>query len=100
MPWTLVALAAGWTLVFEALTCAGRFGLGLRSRVYAGLYLRYTFGVRVHHAYFAAPLLPAALLTPLEAGAREFAVAVALGLVFSDLLHHFIVLPLLTGERD
>ncbi len=100
MAWTAAALVLGWTAGFELLTCVCRFGFGLRSKVYAERYRRYTLGVRVHHAYFAALVLPAALMVPMEAWLQRALVAAALGLVLSDLLHHFVVLPILTGEFE
>jgi hypothetical protein len=100
MFWTLVGLAAAWTVGFELLTCLFRFGLGLRSKVYANRYRRFTLGIRIHHAYFAAAVLPAAYAVPMEGWLRDILAAAAAGLVFSDLLHHFVVLPILTGEFE
>lgn len=100
MFWTLAALAAAWTAGFELLTCLFRFGLGLRSKVYANRYRRFTLGIRIHHAYFAAAVVPLALGVPMEAWLRDVLLAASAGLVFSDLLHHFVVLPIVTGEFD
>jgi hypothetical protein len=100
MLWTLAALAVAWTVGFELLTCVFRFGIGLRSKVYANRYRRYTLGIRVHHAYFAAVVLPAAYGVPMEPWMRDILVAAAAGLVLSDLVHHFVVLPILTGEFE
>jgi len=100
MTWTMAALVLAWTAGFELVTCVGRFGFGLRSRIWVDRYRPYTLGVRVHHAYFAAPVLPAALLVPMEGWLQAQFIAAAAGLVLSDLLHHFVVLPVLTGEMD
>lgn len=100
MVWTAAVLVLVWTAGFELLTCVGRFGLGLRSKVWANRCKPYTLGIRVHHAYFAALVLPAALLMPMEAWIRDVLIAAAAGLVLSDLLHHFVVLPILTGEFE
>ena len=100
MLWSLALLVLAWTAGIELVTCVGRFGFGLRSKDWASRYRPFTLGVRVHHAYFAALVLPAALLAPVEIGLRDVLVAAAAGLVLSDLLHHFVVLPVLTGEIE
>jgi len=100
MSGTVAALVLGWTAGFELITCIGRFGFGLRSKGWAERCRPYTLGLRVHHAYFAVPVFPVALLASPEPWLQRTLVAAALGLVLSDLLHHFVVLPLFTGEFE
>ncbi len=96
----LLLWTAGATLAFEAITCLGRFGFGFRSREIAPLYKRCTFGVRIHHGYVGAAAVPPTFLVGMEPALQVALGAAAGGLILSDLLHHFVVLPILTGEFD
>lgn len=100
MFWATVGVLGAFTLLFEALTCLGRFGLGLRSREIAPRYQKYTFGVRIHHGYVGAAVLPPPLVGAFDPWTQCLLVGVAGGLILSDLIHHFMVLPLLTGRCD
>ena len=60
---------------------------------------RLTFGIRIHHSYIGLLLLPAALL--LEKKSPRFAFhlsIIGLGLFSSDMIHHFLVLWIITGR--
>jgi hypothetical protein len=96
----LILLTLATTVVFEVLTCAGRFFLGLRSCEIAPRYKRYTLGVRIHHGYVGAAAVPPSLLVSSDPVFSPIFLAVAGGLILSDLVHHFLVLPLTTGEFD
>jgi hypothetical protein len=82
------------TLGIELLCCLFRFVFRMRSREIQARWL----GVRIHHGYTGVALFPALFFLPSMWAAWIGAVAVAL--VLSDLLHHFVVLPLATGQRD
>ncbi len=89
-----------WTILIEALTCVLRFGLALEStRDTASTIGRLTFGLRIHHSYIGVALLPVALLLERQHPRLAFHVLViGLGLFFSDMIHHFAVLWLVTGS--
>ncbi len=93
--WLLVA-----TVLLEIITCAARFGFRLRSRSWVRIYSKYTLGIRVHHGYFGVALLPALFFFPIDSKEGAGIAAFAGGLILSDLIHHLVVLPLLTGEMD
>lgn len=100
MVWATVGVVLGATLAFEFLTCVGRFGLGFRSREIAPRYKKFTFGIRIHHGYVGAAVLPPGLLAEGSPLVQLALLGLAGGLILSDLLHHFVVLPLLTGQFD
>jgi hypothetical protein len=100
MSLSLILLTLATTVAFEVLTCAGRFFLGLRSCEIAPRYKRYTLGVRIHHGYVGAVAMPPSFMVSSDPVFSPVLLAVAAGLVLSDLVHHFVVLPLITGEFD
>ncbi|MEJ7592655.1 MAG: hypothetical protein WKF77_13980 [Planctomycetaceae bacterium] len=83
-----------WTVIFEAVTCLLRFGLRLEStRDTASTIGVLTFGLRIHHSYVGVALIPIAMLVERrwpEVG--RHVLMIGIGLVLSDLIHHFIVL--------
>lgn len=79
----------------EIVACVGRFGAGVRS---ADVITPLTLGVRIHHGYVGAALLVLALVLPPKW--RYASAAIGLALVVSDLIHHFVVLPLALGSFD
>src|SRR5262249_21085120 len=83
--------------VLEVFTCVLRFGLQLQStrdtRALSGL----TFGIRIHHAYPGVLLLLLALAVP-QGAWRTLALVLGIGLLASDLGHHFAVLWPITGD--
>lgn len=88
-------VAAGiLTAIFEIAACVGRFGFGIRSRDH----LKLTMGVRIHHGYVGGVLWVLALL--LSAPAATYVGAIGTALVVSDLMHHFVVLPLAIGKIE
>jgi hypothetical protein len=92
-------LLAGLVLavLIELLTMALRFGLHLEStRDTAGTIGTLTFGLRIHHGYIGLFLIPLAWCFPL--GLRHLLWIVAIGLIMSDLMHHFLVLWPITGS--
>lgn len=97
---SIVRQAIAWTVAFELLTCALRFGAGLEStRDTASTIGQLTMGVRIHHSYIGLIMLPIAMLIERRwpRGSRWIS-GIGLGLLFSDLIHHFLVLWLITGS--
>jgi hypothetical protein len=81
----------------EAITAALRFGLRLEStRDTASTVGMLTLGLRVHHGYIGLLLLPLGWCFPV--GLRHLVWIIAIGLIFSDLAHHFLVLWPITGS--
>lgn len=91
-----------WTVIFELVTLVLRFGFSLEStRDTASTVGLLTAGLRVHHSYLGMLLLPAAAWLPRRAAWLERRLAaIAAGLVLSDLVHHFVVLWLVTGSAQ
>ncbi|MFH1468454.1 MAG: hypothetical protein ABIO70_28955 [Pseudomonadota bacterium] len=93
-------LACGYGLALavamEAVTCLFRFGLGLQATRDTGFLARLTFGLRIHHGYVGLLLI---LLAALRPGLwRNLALIVGVGMLVSDLIHHFLVLWPITGS--
>jgi hypothetical protein len=94
-------LTVGLTLLVEGVTCIGRFGLGVRGTRSTRWLAPFTFRLRVHHAYTGALLAAGAAVALSSASPwRLPLVCAGLALLVSDLIHHFIVLPALTGATD
>lgn len=97
---TLLWQTIAWTVILELITVALRFGFALEStRDTASTIGRLTFGLRIHHSYMGIALLPVAMW--LERRSPKWStiiLALGLGLFFSDMIHHFVVLWLVTGS--
>jgi hypothetical protein len=89
-----------WTVIFETITCLLRFGLRLEStRDTASTIGVLTSGLRIHHSYVGVALIPIAMLFEKrwpQIGRNVLMIAMAL--VLSDLIHHFIVLWYFAGS--
>ena len=91
----------GLTIIFEVITVILRFGFDMQvtrdTKSTVGLL---TFGVRIHHLYMGALLIPVALWwwknRSAKVGRWLFVIGVAA--FCSDLIHHFLVLWPLTGS--
>lgn len=84
-------------VAIEAVTVLLRFGADLQSTRDTAWVARLTFGLRVHHGYLGALAL-AALLVLRDPAWRRGALILGLGLLLSDLAHHFLVLWPWTGS--
>lgn len=83
-------------VLIEAITVALRFGLSLEStRDTASTIGVYTLGLRVHHGYIGLFLIALGWCFP--RGLRHALWIVGIGLLVSDLMHHFFVLWPITG---
>lgn len=96
--WWIISGAAG----IELLTIALRFGLELQAtRDTASNIGVLTGGIRIHHGYIGILLLIISLV--LWRYTRPFAqrmLIIGAALLISDLIHHFVVLWLLTGNPE
>ena len=88
-------------VAIEALTIWTRFGLGLQATRDTGFIGTLTFGVRVHHGYVGVLLaILGSWLFPNNIGLRNVCWMIALALILSDLMHHFLVLWPTTGSPE
>ena len=88
--WVLAA-----TLLTEAITLYLRFG---RQQTAVEFNKTAPLVLQIHHMFWSVPLLaalPFCWRRPRLSGAL---LGIALGFIISDLLHHFVVLPLLVGN--
>ena len=95
-PFRLSALFC--TVVLEATTIAGRLLSGESAAAWAAR-TQPPLWMRIHHMFWAIPVaaLAAAVIGRWPRVGRVLA-GFAVGLVASDLLHHFVVLPLWVGN--
>ena len=94
-----VAWGVGLTLAIEAITCVGRFYLGLQATQDTAFLASVTFGLRIHHAYLGILLIGLTFLTRNNAF-RRWGLRIGASLILSDLVHHFIVLWAVTGNPE
>ena len=89
--WAVVA-----TLVIEAATVATRLASGVTAAEFNAS-VDPPLLVKMHHMFWAVPLILAGMF--LRGKRASYVVwALALGLILSDLMHHFVVLPLWVGN--
>ncbi len=94
--WTLTLAL---TAIIEGLTCLFRFGFRLEStRDTASWVAPLTFGIRIHHGYVGVLLCLASWLLIRREPARRATLICGAALALSDLIHHFVVLWLVTGD--
>jgi hypothetical protein len=96
--WKNLCWIAALTIVFEAVTCLFRFGLGMQSTRDTTITGHFTFGLRIHHGYVGVLLVAAAFLIPQCWRLRTWCLRIGVALVASDLIHHFLVLWPITGD--
>lgn len=95
---TFVLSAGLSTAIFEGITIAGRLLSGGSASDWIEA-AQPPLWLRVHHMFWAIPVaaFAAALGNRLPRLSRALE-AIAVGLIASDLLHHFVVLPLWVGN--
>ena len=86
------------TVVFEAITAILRFGFGLQATQSTAFISHLTFGIRIHHGYIGVLLLLISLIPSIPIYVRNVLIILGGSLFLSDLIHHFIVLWLVTGD--
>jgi hypothetical protein len=84
-----------FTLVGEGLTLAMRFGGGMTATEFNE---HAPFLLQIHHLFWGVPLLAAAWLTRRWKAVAATLAALAVACVASDVLHHFLVLPIVAGN--
>ncbi len=87
----------GLTVLFEGVTCWGRFVHGMQSTRDTRCVGHFTRGLRIHHCYIGGALLAVALV--LADAMSSVCTCVGGALVLSDLMHHFVVLLPVTGNH-
>jgi hypothetical protein len=88
--WTAIS-----TVLVEAVTIYLRFRTGVSASEFnktAPLLLQ------IHHMFWSVPLLVVVWLVWRNVRLSGTLLGIALGLIVSDLLHHFVVLPLTVGN--
>ena len=83
-------------VVIEAGTIGLRYGIDMQSTRDTGFIATCTCGIRIHHGYIGVLLIPLAWCFPL--GQRHALWIAAVGLILSDLAHHFLVLWPIEGS--
>jgi len=96
-PRAVLVRGAVLTVLMEGVTLLVRFGLGLSAAEYIER-SDPPLLLQIHHLFWAVPLLAVAALRRFRGRAAQWLLAAALACVASDLLHHLVFLPLLTGE--
>ncbi|MGB0908593.1 MAG: hypothetical protein ACPGVT_13980 [Maricaulaceae bacterium] len=92
------------TAIIEAVTLLFRFGLKMESTRDTGFMKVLTFGFRIHHGYVGVVILLLCLLLRKRLLGKKMRkcftllCGLAIGLIASDLIHHFLVLWPLTGD--
>ncbi len=88
------------TAVFEGVTALFRFGFGLRSSEATSFLQKLTFNLRIHHGYVGFLLLCVTIPVASSVPLFGWCLATWLGLLLSDLIHHFLVLWPVTGSPE
>lgn len=91
----LLLSAAASGILVEAVTLILRFGQGLSAVEFnksAPLLLQ------IHHMFWSVPLLLTAPLIWRRPRLSGIVLGIAVGFIASDLVHHFVVLPLTVGD--
>jgi len=84
----------------ELFTVWMRFGVGLQSTRDTMAMAPWTLGLRIHHGYVGLVLLLACLVLGGRPAIRNLIAMIGIGLLVSDLVHHFVVLWLTTGSPE
>jgi hypothetical protein len=88
-----------WGIVSTALVEAVALYLRFRSGISAAEFNKTApFLLQIHHMFWSIPLLLAVPLVWRRPKLSGGLLGIAIGLVLSDLLHHFAVLPLTVGN--
>jgi len=96
----VIAFGLILAVAIELFTVWSRFGLGLQSSRDTEFIGILTFGIRVHHGYVGVLLIAFACTLIANMGVRNAMMMVGIGLVASDLIHHFLVLWPITGSPE
>ena len=97
--WQTFQVGTFMAFLNELVTCVTRFLFGSKASVHTAFLASFTFGFRIHHGYIGLLFL---LIAPLlrKGGWRRALLIFGIGLLFSDLAHHFAVLWPFTGSPE
>ena len=97
---SISAWTIGGTILVEVITCILRFGLRLEStRDTASTIGVLTYGLRIHHGYIGGLLIVLACWGWMRyPRVAWWTLVIGLSLLFSDFVHHFLVLWPITGS--
>jgi ABC-type antimicrobial peptide transport system permease subunit len=84
------------TIVFEVVTIAARLLAGFSAGEFNATEPHVL--LQVHHMFWSLPIIAIGVVLALLKKPSEWAWSVAAGLIASDLVHHFVVLPLWVGN--
>ena len=92
------------TLICELATCTGRFALKISFKEKEQVIKKLTFGIRIHHSYVGIGMILAAAIASLFVSGKppwlSLLGILGWGLLLSDIIHHFLVLYLVTGNTE
>lgn len=88
------------TTAIESVSAFFRFALEMTSQNDTAFMASYTFNLRIHHGYFGVLLLLIALFFKDKQPMKNSSIIIGWSLILSDLIHHFIVLWIFTGNHD
>lgn len=83
------------TIVIEVVTLSLRFHSGITAVEFNRTA---PFLLQIHHMFWSVPVLLVVPLVWSRPRLSGILLAIALGVIFSDLLHHCVVLPLTVGN--
>jgi len=96
---TIFKTALFSTILIEGVTLLFRFGLKMESTRDTDFIKVLTFGFRIHHGYVGVLILLLAWTIRGKLGTYYIPICgIAIGLIASDLIHHFLVLWPITGD--
>ncbi len=93
--WWAILLTVIVAVVFESVTISLRFYAGLRVEKFnktAPLWQQ------IHHMFWSVPLLVILPFVWKSSRVSGMLLGISLGLLLSDLLHHFVIMPLAVGN--
>ncbi len=93
-------------ILFEFITLISRFYFGLEATRDTTIIGNFTGGVRIHHGYLGVLLMVITFISLRHSGnfsnttfsAAHWMFVLGGALLLSDLIHHFVVLQLITGD--
>ena len=88
-------------MIIEVITLVFRFGFNRRSRDFYSNSLNRRWGkykFHWHHLFLGLVIVPLSLM--FSGMFEKFMFNLGLGIVFSDLVHHFIILNIFVGESE
>src|SRR4051812_22848136 len=92
----VLAFGVALAILIEAATIGLRFGLNMQSTRDTAAIGSFTLGLRIHHGYIGVFLLLLGWCFP--RGLRHALWIIGIGLIVSDLAHHFLVLWPIVGD--